>query len=357
MRQSFIFMNKIATSFRPQVSWANAIGKWPDIIFSTRVRLARNISGYAFPQRAAPGALRAIREAAFEAVKASKLFNRGHFYKTSALSPLEKNFLIERHHISHNLASKERSGGSVINNDENLSAMINEEDHFRLQSMVSGFAIEAAFEAVNKLDDELAARLPYACSPKFGFLTACPTNVGTGMRVSCLVHLPALSRTGQMPALLESLSHLSMTARGIYGEGTYVLGDFYQISNATCLGHTEAQFCQNLDNTVRNLITMEVKAREKLVSPALKLKTEDGIFRAYGLLKHARALSYEEFMQNISLVRMGAAMGYPIRPDFAGLNQLTLLSQPAHLQAMAGKVLDPSERDEFRADYIRKNLN
>jgi len=321
------------------------------------VRLARNLAGSAFPQRASAGTLRGIRETALEAVKATRLFARGHYFKTAALSPLEKNFLIERHHISHNLASLERAGAVAVNNEEDLAVMVNEEDHLRLQSIASGFSIPAAFEAVNKLDDELGRLLPYAYSGKFGFLTACPTNVGTGLRVSCLVHLPALSRSGQMPKLLESLSHLGMTARGIYGEGTYVLGDFYQISNATCLGHSEDEFCANLDRTITNLIRLEILSREKLAAPSVKLKTEDSVFRAYGLLKNARSISYGEFMQNLSLVRMGAAMGYPVRTDFGTLNQFTLLMQPAHLEHMSGRALGPDERDAARADYIRKNLN
>ena len=350
-------MSRVTDSFRPHVTWANADGAWPEIVFSTRVRLARNLAGRSFPQRASAAARRAVLEASLEAARASRLFARGHYLKTAALTPLEKNFLTERHHISHKLASDERAGAVVVNNDENLSVMVNEEDHLRLQSLVSGFATAKALEAVNRLDDELGRSLTYAYSEKFGFLTSCPTNVGTGLRVSCLVHLPALSRAGSMPGLLESISHLGMTARGIYGEGTYVLGDYYQISNATCLGRSEAEFCGNLDRTITNMIRLEIGAREKLLAPALKLKTEDSIFRAYGLLKNARSLSYEEFMQNISLIRMGAAMGYPIRTDFSALNQFTLLMQPAHLQARAGRALEPAERDAARADYIRENLN
>ena len=350
-------MGKVIGAFRAHVTWANPKGKWPDIIFSTRVRLARNLAGAAFPHSAPAAALRGIRETALETAKATRLFARGHYLKTDALSPLEKKFLVERHHISHNLASSERAGAVAVSNDEDLAVMVNEEDHLRLQSIASGFSIDAALGAVNRLDAELGRILPYAFNAKFGFLTACPTNVGTGMRVSCLVHLPALSRAGRMPGLLESLSRLGVTARGIYGEGTCVLGDFYQISNATCLGRSEEEFCADLDRTIANLIRLEISAREELVIPGVRLKTEDGVFRAYGLLKNARSVSYGEFMQNLSLVRMGAAMGYSIRTDFGTLNQFALLMQPAHLEAMAGRPLGPDERDAERAAYIRKNLN
>ncbi|HOW88913.1 MAG TPA: hypothetical protein PL037_01420 [Elusimicrobiales bacterium] len=349
-------MARVTDSFRPCVTWANSGGKWPDMIFSTRVRLARNISGFEFPGRARPDALGRLRDGALEAARSTRLFTRGHYIRTAALTGPEKNFLIERHHISHGLAAAERAGAVVVNNDENLSVMINEEDHLRLQSVEAGFSIEAAFERVDRLDDELGRMLPYAFGEKFGFLTACPTNAGTGMRVSCLVHLPALSRSGQMPKLLENLSRLGMTARGIYGEGTCVIGDFFQISNAVSMGRSESELCDGLDRTVSNLMRLEITAREKLAAPRVRLKTEDGVFRAYGLLKNARTLSYGEFMQNISLVRMGVAMGYPIRTDFSTLNQFTLLMQPAHLEAMSGRRLEPEERDAARAEYIRKNL-
>jgi len=348
--------SKITASFGPYVAWADPAGKWPDIVFSTRVRLARNLAGSAFPRHAQPGIRCRVRDAALKAARATRLFARGHFLKTAALSQAEKNFLIERHHISHNLVSGERAGAVVVNGDESLSVMINEDDHLRLQSVFAGFSIESAFDKVNKLDDELGRLLPYAFSGQFGFLTACPVNAGTGMRVSCLVHLPALCRSGQMPKLLESLSRLGVTARGVYGEGTCVLGDFYQLSNAACLGRSEAELCAGLARTIANLIRLETAAREELASAPLKLKTEDGVFRAYGLLKNARAISYGEFMQNVSLVRMGVAMGYPIRADLGALNQLTLLTQPAHLEAMAGRALKPEERGAARAEYVRKNL-
>ncbi len=348
-------MDAIKT-FRPYVTWANARGAWPDMIFSTRVRFARNLEGFPFPNRAEPRQLAEIRRLALAAAKRTGLFPKGHYFKIEALGPLDKRFLVERHHVSHALASAVLPAGAVVANDEDLSAMINEEDHLRLQCLNAGFAIEEAFKAALKLDEALGRELPFAFRPRFGFLTACPTNTGTGMRVSCLAHLPALSRLGQMPQVLESLSHLGVTARGIYGEGTYVLGDFYQISNATCLGRPEEDFCTNIDRVIRNLIRQEISAREALLKAPLKLKTEDTVFRALGLLKHARSLSYEEFMQNISLARMGAAMGWNMGLDFSTFNQVTLLMQPAHIQAAAGRELSPAERDAFRADYLRKKL-
>lgn len=349
-------MAEAIKTFRPYVTWANARGGWPDIIFSTRVRFARNLEGFPFPNRAEPRQLGEIRRLALAAVKETGLFSRGHFLKFEALSPLEKRFLVERHHVSHALAAAVLPAGAAVSNDEDLSAMVNEEDHLRLQCLSAGFSIEGTLSAALKLDEALGRALPFAFSPRFGFLTACPTNAGTGMRVSCLVHLPALSRLGRMPQVLENLSHLGVTARGIYGEGTMVLGDFYQISNATCLGRSEEDFCQNIDRVIRNLIRQEIAAREELLKGPLKVKTEDAVYRALGLLKYARTLSYEEFMQNVSLARMGAAMGWNMGLDFSTFNQVTLLMQPAHIQAAAGRELNPAERDAFRAEFLRKKL-
>ncbi|OGS12038.1 MAG: hypothetical protein A2234_09885 [Elusimicrobia bacterium RIFOXYA2_FULL_58_8] len=208
-----------------------------------------------------------------------------------------------------------------------------------------------------KLDEVLGGNLRYSFAEQFGFLTACPANAGTGIRISCLAHLPAMARLGRMPAALESLSRLGVIARGIYGEGTYVLGDFYQIANAACLGRSEEAFSRNMDKVIRNLIRQEIGARELLMKGAAKLKTEDAVFRALGVLRHARAVSYNEFMQNMSLARMGAAMGWNMGLDFSTFNQLTLLMQPAHIQAAAGRALTPAGRDAFRADYLRKKLN
>ncbi|MBI4350771.1 MAG: protein arginine kinase [Elusimicrobia bacterium] len=349
-------MADLSKSFRPFVTWAGARGAWPDMIFSTRVRFARNLRGFPFPNRAGPRQLAEIRRLALAAARETGLFPGGHYVKMETLGPLERRFLVERHLVSHALAAALLPAGAAISGEEDLSAMINEEDHLRLQCLSSGFAIEEAFKAALKLDEALGRELPFAYGDKFGFLTACPTNAGTGMRVSCLAHLPALSRLGRMPQVLESLSHLGVTARGIYGEGTYVLGDFYQISNATCLGRGEEDFCGSIDRVIRNLIRQEISARETLVGDPFRLKTEDAVFRALGLLRHARTLSYEEFMQNLSLVRMGAALGWAMGADFSTFNQVTLLLQPAHIQAAAGRELDPAGRDAYRADYLRGKL-
>ena len=393
-------MPAITDSFGPSIGWANARGGCPEMIFSTRVRFARNLSGFPFPHRAPVSALLSARGLAFKALKACGFFPGSHCFETEALSPFEKQILAERHHISHALAVMARPAGVVIGGDESLSVMVNEEDHLRVQCIVSGLAIEEAFAAAEKLESALGRILPYAYSDKFGCLTASPANAGTGLRVSCLAHLPALSRLGYIPETIESLSSLGVTARGVYGEGTYILGDFYQISNSACMGKSEEELCRSTDRAIKNLISREMSAREILIKGGDRLKTEDAVYRAYGILKNARLMSYQEFMRHVSLVRLGLAMGCKFTPTFwekkrpvcgetaaiddgletkrAGpgldlnaLNQLTLLMQPAHVQLASekprtfsamgsakvrGGQLSPYERDAFRASYLRKQL-
>jgi protein arginine kinase len=234
--------------------------------------------------------------------------------------------------------------------------MVNEEDHLRLQALLPGFFVREALELASRAETEVGRLLPYAYSSEFGFLTACPTNAGTGMRVSCMVHLPALGRTGRLGCVFESLSRLGVTARGMYGGGTYVLGDFYQVSNSVCLGRGEEEFAESIRRGIRNLITFEIKARADLLVPGLRLKTADAVHRAHALLSGARLMSYEEFMQNVSLARMGLAMGFPLKPDFDTLNQLIIQAQPAHLSVRAGRQLSPEQRDEARASFVRSRV-
>ncbi len=347
---------KLLSWFRDRINWASASGDWPDIVFSTRVRFARNLHGFPFPGRASRQSQAELRRRALEAIKASRLFPRAKEADLETLSPLEKRFLVERRHISHNLASAAGAQAVVIAADETLSVMVNEEDHLRLQAILPGFSADKCLELASSAETGLGELLPYAYGSEFGFLTACPTNTGTGMRVSCMVHLPALGRAGRLGAALESLSQLGVTSRGMYGEGTYVLGDFYQISNSVCLGRGEDEFAGNVRRVIRNLINFEIKAREDLLKPGLRVKTEDAVHRARALLSGARLMSYEEFMQNSSLARMGLAMGLRPGLDLDCLNQMTIQAQPAHLSVRAGRELSPESRDEARAGFVRSRL-
>lgn len=338
------------------MAWTSAEGPESGIVLSTRVRLARNLSGFAFPEKASGQELKKIMETALDAVKKTKSLSKAAIIRLEDTDPVDRRFLIERHQISHQLAAEAKNRAVAIGTGEELSSMINEEDHLRLQGISSGFSVHETVDKVDALDEELGRRLRFAYDDRFGFLTACPTNVGTGLRVSCLVHLPALTRSGQMPKVLENLSKLGMTARGLYGEGTNVQGDFYQISNATCLGRTEHEFAENLVRLVKSLLARETETRQSLLQGALKIKTEDAIYRSLGIIEKARAISYEEALQCFSFVRMGLLIGLEMPLTFEKLNELMILIQPAHIQMLEKRELRPDERDAERANFLREKL-
>ncbi|MBI4057167.1 MAG: protein arginine kinase [Elusimicrobia bacterium] len=339
-----------------KMGWASATGPDPEIVLSSRIRLARNFSHARFPHHSTPKELKEVLDQSFEALRKSKPFLRGAFLNLEELDSTDRRFLMERHLISHHLMKESKFRGVSVGEEEILSVMINEEDHLRIQGINSGLSLKEVGAQVKALDEELGKKLPYAFETKLGFLTACPTNVGTGLRASCLVHLPALTLTGQINRVLEGLSRLSLVARGFYGEGTQVMGDFFQISNATSLGHAEQDFTDNLEQVVRTLIQREKENQKNLAEGTQKLKTENLVYRSLGILTHARSISFEEAMQHLSYVRMGLSLKWDIPASLEDLNELQVLSQPAHIQMQAQKELEPLERDEFRATLIRKRL-
>ena len=345
-------MAQITDFFGPDIAWSGSGGENPEMIFSTRARFARNLAGFPFPRRSSAAALSGVRSLVFSAVKKSGFFPDAAGIKTESLSAFEKKFLAERHHIAHDMGCC-GPAGAVIARDESLCAAINDLDHIRVQSIVSGLAVEDACLAAKKIERAIGGLVPYAHSDKFGYLSACPCNAGTGLRVSCLVHLPALARLGRMPETLEGFSRSGVAAKGIAGAGTCVLGDFYQISNTSSLGAGEEQLAQEVSRIVKGLIIVEAAAREALFKCPEKNKTEDVVWRAYGALSYARTISYQEFMQHMSLVRLGTAMGCRTGLDIGRLNQLTLQMQPAHVQARASRALPPAERDILRAKLVR----
>lgn len=233
--------------------------------------------------------------------------------------------------------------------------MVNEEDHLRLQSLVAGLRFQEAWSIVDRLDEELGQDLPYAFHHEFGFLTSCPTNVGTGLRASVLMHLPGLVLTKEIGKVLEGLGQVGLTFRGLYGEGSEVVGNFFQVSNQTTLGKTEEDLVDHLDRIIRQVIQYETHARQVLLRDAPAV-TEDKIWRAYGLLRYARTLSFEELMNLLSGVRLGVSL--KLLPDLRvyTLNKIMIFTQPAHLEQAAGRVLPSSESDAHRAAYVRRIL-
>ncbi len=341
--------------------WLSGEDQESEVVLSSRIRLARNISGKPFPLRADRNMQQEILNLVEETVKKTSM-SGATFLNLSApggLDEIDRQFLMERHLISYEHAQANLIRGVVIDPGEKISMMINEEDHLRLQSLEPGFALADAWNSLNSLDDELAKFLPFAFSQQWGFLTVCPTNTGTGLRASCLMHLPALVQSEEIEHLLQNLSKIGIVARGFYGEGTKVLGDFFQISNATTLGQTENEIVDNLARIVRQIIDYEKKSRNTLIteSTAGKTKTEDTIYRTYGILANARIISYEETINYLSKIRLGIYLGLSLPLDIKMVNELLLLTQPAHLQEIVNKELSSTQRDILRAEFIRQKLN
>ncbi len=331
--------------------WYIEKGDQGDVVLSTRIRLARNLDEFPFPSRLdAEGKNRVnslIKTALFE--NDSKDFS---YIEMKDLTRRQAVSLAERHLISPEFAAKKDGSALMLSGDEGVSIMLCEEDHIRLQVMKAGLALEEAFDIADKLDSLLDSRLSYAFDDRIGYLTACPTNLGTAMRASVMLHLPALTRCGQISRLASTVSKLGLTIRGAYGEGSRATGDIYQISNQITLGITEETAIANLKSIVLQLVGQERAAAAKMVkNPA----DEDKIFRAYGILKHARLLTTDEFMELASLVRLGAARGI-LDVNIEKINELIVNMQPATVSAANENADTAPARDKIRAAAVREVL-
>lgn len=340
-------------------AWLDGSGEHPSIVLSSRVRMARNVAGYAFPPRAREGERLRVLAQVQAAITKVPMLADGVLIRVDELSESERQLLHERHLVSRELAGIDgqhplRSGAAVWMASD-VSVMINEEDHLRLQSLRSGFSVEAAFAAVTRLDRELGAGLPYAYHEEFGFLTACPTNVGTGLRASVLIHLPGLVLTKEIGKVLASLQQMGLTYRGLYGEGSEVVGNFFQVSNQTTLGRSEEELCELLSRVIRFVVEKEDEARRVLVRDAGYI-IEDKLWRAFGTLRYARSLSFDEAMNYLSGVRLAAGLHLIPGLSVYTLNKLLIFSQAAHLAWLEGRALSASETDVARARYIRNVL-
>jgi protein arginine kinase len=336
--------------------WFDGSGPRAESILSTRVRLARNISGARFVGRAPEDELASIYQRAAGAVRSSGRMERGIVSPIDELGVLDRQFLLERHILSPDLTAEAKHRGIAVAADESLSVMINEEDHLRLQCMKSGMQFREAWTDVSLLDDEVGAEIPYAFSEDLGFLTSCPTNVGTGMRASVLVHLPSLVLTQRAKNVLAGVTQVGFSVRGFHGEGSDVVGNFFQISNQVTLGMAEGTTLEKLQEVVLQVMEMESRACEALLRDA-RVQIEDKISRAFATLKYARVLSSQECMGLLSAVRFGVTIGLTNLPDIGTLNEILLYSQPAHVQHLAGHAMGSAERNEFRAVWIQQRLN
>lgn len=322
------------------------------IVLMTRVRLARNLAGSSFPGWADKDQRAAIAKSCQGAVSGLPQMKRGLFASIAELSELERQILVERHLISRELSSASEGAGVVISKDQAFSVMINEEDHLRIQVLRSGFQLKKAWNAINDLDSSLEEHLDYAYSSKLGYLTACPTNLGTGLRGSAMMHLPALVISNQMEKIVRAVNQLGMVVRGLFGEGSDANGSIFQISNQTTLGESEEEIIKRLQAVLQSIIEHELNARAKLLeSDAPKLC--DKIGRAYGILQNSHLLTSSEAMNLLSLIRLGVDLGFFPEEHRAMIDRLFIEAQPGHLQYAQKGQFEPAQRDLLRAARLR----
>ena len=341
---------------RNRGEWLRGVGPESDIVISSRVRLARNLAAYPFINRASDQDRAQIeaslKDCVFGIQEAAELL----YVDVEELDGVDRQFLVERQLISREHAESEGTRAVAIDGREKFSLMINEEDHLRIQVMHSGLDLDGAWGRVNDIDDLVEEKVTYAFHERLGYLTACPTNVGTGMRVSVMLHLPALVITRQIDRVFRSLQKISLAVRGLYGEGSQAMGDFYQISNQITLGRSEHDLIKQVADVVPKIIDYERRARDFLIQESHE-NLHDRVSRAYGILRTAQTISSEETMHLLSSVRMGVNLGLIEDLEIPTVNELFIQTQPAHLQKLSGSELDTADRNIERARFLRRHLN
>lgn len=325
------------------------------IVMSSRVRLARNLKGTSFPGWAKKAERVKVLEKIRPAVQELRQMSGGFAESMDSLTALDKQILVERHLISREHAAKNAGSGLVLSKDEAICVMINEEDHLRMQALRPGLQLKEAWQAIDQLDSSLEKQLPYAFSSTLGYLTACPTNLGTGIRVSAMLHLPALVLSEQINQIIQAVNKLGLAVRGLYGEGTEALGNVFQVSNQMTLGEAETDIVERLSKVLAQLIEHEENARASLLESKPKM-IFNHIGRAYGILANAHSISSKETMNLLSLLRLGVDLGLFPGTDRALVDELFLITQPAHLQKSFSEKLSAEERDLLRADMLRERL-
>jgi len=348
--------SKIDVLLKRKVSWLADSGPEDDIAISTRIRLARNLVDVPFPIAASADSLRVVRDSVVAAINSSAALGATPLeFDMEQLSDIERKTLLERRLISREFLSGRQGSALVVDAEESTGVMINEEDHLRMQAVRPGFQLKEVWSQINTFDDALALKLPFAFDKALGFLTSCPTNVGTGMRSSVMLHLPGLVLAGQINAVIQGINKLGLAVRGFFGEGTENLGNLYQISNQSTLGESEEQILDRLGAVISQIIAHEKGARAMLLDKRQNFLLNH-VGRAYGILKHAYAINSEEALNSLSALRLGVDMGMFSSVDIRTVNELFVLVQPAHLQRHAAKELDSEERDVVRATIIRERL-
>ena len=338
--------------------WMQDEGPDRDIVFSSRIRLARNLRSQPFPMLATNQQSGTVLENVNRVLDNKELQTMDHFQfiDLQDLNELQKRVLVEKHLISPNLANESRNGAVILNDNESVSIMVNEEDHLRIQCLCPGFQIREAWNLANQIDDIFESELDYAFDEKRGYLTSCPTNMGTGMRASVMMHLPALVITKQMNRLLSAITQVGLAVRGLYGEGSEAMGNLFQISNQITLGQSEEEIIDNLYRVAKQIIAHERTARQKLLNES-KHRLTDRVNRSYGILANSHIMDSKEAAQRLSDVRLGMDLGLLQAnvPPFT-MNELIVMTQPGFLQQLSGGKLTTEERDIRRAELIRKKL-
>jgi len=354
---SFYFqMMRFSTLIKYPADWMAGGQGDHDAVLTSRIRFARNLRSHPFPgwaKRAERAAALSLMRPAVEALPAMKdAFSQ----ELGSLNSVQKQVLVERHLISREHAARGDGSAAVIERRQTFSLMLNEEDHLRMQAIRPGLQLTAAFEALSELDSELEKSLEFAFDPKLGYLTTCPTNLGTGLRASAMLHLPALVLSDQIGQVLQAVNKIGLAVRGLYGEGTESLGNLYQISNQSTLGESEETIIRRLERVIAQVADHERNAREKLLEddPAM---VADKIGRAYGVLRHAHLIDSKEALGHLSLLRFGGILGFFPEDTVVLCDTLLMNIQPAHLQLQAGRQLEPEERDALRAEIVRSRLH
>jgi protein arginine kinase len=337
--------------------WMKADGPDADIVLTSRIRLARNLRDYPFPIASSYENSSEVAKYINKSIEGESYPGVGNFATlfVDRLQPIEKRALVEKHLISPHLAQESEHGAVLINDGQSVSVMINEEDHLRIQCLFPGFQLSEALTLANGVDDWFEEKVDYAFDETRGYLTSCPTNVGTGMRASVMMHLPALVMTQQMNRIIPAINQLGLVVRGIYGEGSEARGNVFQISNQMTLGKSEENIVEDLRGVVMQLIQQERSSREALLESS-KTQMEDRIFRSYGILVNSRIIQSKEATNCLSDVRLGIDLNLIKDVSRNILNELMILTQPGFLQQYAGKTLDPDDRDILRATLIRERF-
>jgi len=347
--------NGIKNLIGQEAGWLRDQENEPGIVLSSRVRIARNLAEHLFPNRAELQERNVVRDEIRKAASAVNYFGDAAFFDMEVLTQLDKTALLERRLISSDLMDQKNGAGVLVGKNQSLDLMINEEDHIRMQSLLPGLDLIEAFRIVDQVDDQLQQKVEMAYSQEWGFLTCCPSNLGTGLRASLLIHLPALIRAKRVEPTIKDLESRGMLIRGFYGEGTEAVGDLFQISNRATLGRSELEIIESVEKIGRSLMEQELETRQYILKHAKKL-TEDNVWRAYGVLSNARVLSTSEFLQLSSSLRLGFSLGIINSPTIKTLNRLLVLTQPAHLQIQLDTEMSPQERDWERAKMVRENI-